>query len=811
MSEKKENNEILNTDILLEERNIEQVNTEKINIEKVSQDSSLSYVFLPTIPLRDMTIFPETMIHFDVSRKKSVQAIEEAMIQDSDIFVVAQKDANIINPKTEELYEIGTIAKVKQISKLPNDVMRVLVEGKLRGKCIACNMQSKEYIECTVEQLVSDESQLKSIEKEAMLRYIKELFKQYSVYYPKIGKALLEKLDKLNVLGVLCDIVTINMPIINGSKQKVLEAINIETRYQLVATILLNEIEVARIKNDLATEVKGRVQKNQREYFLREQMQFIKEELGDKGAVSDVDTFKAAVIKLKASESVKEKISKEITRFDRLSDNSSESAVERGYIETLLELPWEEESIDNTDIKRAEQILEEDHYGLHKVKERILEFLAVRTLTKSGDSPIICLVGPPGTGKTSIAKSVARALDKKYVRICLGGIRDEAEIRGHRKTYVGAMPGRIAVGLKQAQVINPLVLLDEIDKVGNDYKGDPSSALLEVLDAEQNCKFRDHYVEIPMDLSKVLFIATANSIQTIPRPLLDRMEIIDIHSYTANEKFHIAREHLYEKQLKQNGLTKKQFSISDEALRDLIQYYTKEGGVRELERKIGELCRKTARKILEGTVKKVLINEKNLVVYLGKHKYTLNKANTVDQIGIVRGLAWTSVGGDTLQIEVNCMAGKGEIELTGQLGDVMKESAMAGITYIRSLDKKKIIPADYFATHDIHIHIPEGAVPKDGPSAGISMALAVYSAVTKIPVRRDVAMTGEITLRGRILPIGGLKEKTIAAQAAGITTIIVPKANKPDIEEIDREIIDKLTIVYADTMQTVMEHALVKK
>ncbi len=762
---------------------------------------------VPVIILKDISIFPETMIHFDVTKAKYIKAIENAMLGNQKIFLVAQKEDITSIPQKNNIYEIGTMAKVKQISKLPNKVLRVLVEGMQRCEIIDLIEESEEYLEANV-LIKEKENTLNEVEEQAMVRQIGGLFREFCNLNPKIGKTLLERINRMNNLALLCDLITINLPIINSKKQEVLEANEVNKRYEVLSTILINEIEISRIKEELAKEVKGRVEKNQKEYFLREQMHYIKEELGDTGKFSDLDSLRKALENLDASESVRVKIKKEIDRFESLSDSSSESAVQRGYLETLMELPWNKCSVDSENIKQVEKILNEEHYGLVKVKERILEFLAVRTLTKQGQSPIICLIGPPGTGKTSIARSVANALQKKYVRISLGGVRDEAEIRGHRRTYVGAMPGRIATGLRYAGVNNPLMLLDEIDKVGSDYKGDAYSALLEVLDPDQNIKFRDHYVEIPLDLSNVLFVATANDKSKIPRPLLDRMEIIEISTYIENEKFHIAKEFLYEKQLKKNGLTKSMLKISDAAIYTMIQYYTREAGVRELERKIGEICRKSAKMILEEKAKKITINERNLTNFLGKHKYSIKKANLKDQVGIVRGLAWTVVGGDTLQIEVNVMEGKGEIELTGQLGNVMKESARTGISFLRSLEGAYKIDPKFFQEHDIHIHIPEGAVPKDGPSAGITMALAVYSAITNRKVKHDVAMTGEITLRGRVLPIGGLKEKIIAAKTAGIQTILVPKENKADVEEIEQEVREGLQIYYVESMKKVMEYAL---
>ena len=645
--------------------------------------------------------------------------------------------------------------------------------------------------------------------KEGMRRAVLEAYGRYAALNPKLDKEYMHQVSETKNAEKLMDLIANNLPVYYEEKQKYLESITMEERYQTLMELLLREVNIISIKNDFQTKVKAQVDKNQKEYLLREQMKVIREELGEDNTESDADLFLQTLKKLQANKEIKEKIRKEIDRFKNISSNSSESAVARGYIETLLELPWDKTSKDNKDLKNAARVLDEDHYGMEKVKERMLEFLAVRNLTSKGESPIICLVGPPGTGKTSIAKSVAKALDKEYVRICLGGVRDEAEIRGHRRTYVGAMPGRIASGLRMAGVKNPLMLLDEIDKVSSDYKGDTSSALLEVLDSEQNQKFRDHYVEIPIDLSEVLFIATANSVQDIPRPLLDRMELIEVSSYTENEKMHIAKEHLVRKQVKKNGLKKEEITIRKEALAMVIRGYTKEAGVRSLERKIGEICRKAAREIYEGDQKKATITKKNLEKYLGKEKYTFDHAGKTDEIGIVRGLAWTSVGGDTLEIEVNVMPGKGEFRLTGQLGDVMKESAQAGISYIRSVSKEFKIPKDFFKENDIHIHIPEGAVPKDGPSAGITMATAMLSAITKKKVRADVAMTGEITLRGRVLPIGGLKEKTLAAKNAGIKTVCVPAKNEKDMDEIADEIKEGLKIVYVKTMQDVLDAAFV--
>ncbi len=711
---------------------------------------------MPAVALRGMVILPGMIAHFDISREKSIRAVEESMMGEQKLFLVTQKDVEQEEPAIEDLYKIGVIAEVKQVIKLQNNIVRILVEGKERAE-LSAFLENPDYLMAEIIRFdeVVDEG-LPEEAKDAMVRSIQETYGKYTMVNPKLGKDFFRQLNETHDLEKLMDQLANNLPVRYEEKQKILEAVSSTERYEVLMALLLKEIEITAIKNDFQKKVKERVDKNQKEYILREQMKLIREELGEDNTQSDADAFTEALKKLKADKEVKDKIKKEIDRFKNISASSSESAVTRGYIETLLELPWDKASKDNRDIRNAERILNEDHYGLEKVKERMLEFLAVRNLTKKGESPIICLVGPPGTGKTSIARSVAKALDKQYVRICLGGVRDEAEIRGHRKTYVGAMPGRIVNGLRSAGVKNPLMLLDEIDKMSSDYKGDTASALLEVLDSEQNNKFRDHYVEVPIDLSEVLFIATANSIQDIPRPLLDRMEIIEVTSYTENEKAHIAKEHLLAKQMERNGIKEGQLSISDKALANIISGYTREAGVRNLERKLGEICRKAARELYEGNKKKVKVTDQNLEKYLGKLKYDFDRKNDTDEIGIVRGLAWTSVGGDTLEIEVNIMPGKGEFQLTGQLGDVMKESAQAGISYIRSVSEEYKIPKKFFQENDIHIHIPEGAVPKDGPSAGITMATAMLSAITKTPVRADVAMTGEITLRGRVLPIGGL-------------------------------------------------------
>ena len=764
---------------------------------------------MPAVALRGMVILPGMVAHFDVSRKKSIKAVEMAMMADQRVFLTAQKDVEVEDPQSDDVYRIGIIAEVKQVIKMQNNIVRILVEGRERAE-LSAFLENPDYLHAEVIRFEEIEDDLPEEAKTAMVRSIQETFGRYITVNPRMGKELVRQMEEITDLEKLMDQLANSLPVHFGEKQKILEAISLTERYEVLMALLLKEIEITALKNDFQAKVKERVDKNQKEYILREQLKVIREELGEGNTESDIDTFQENLKKLKADKEVKERIQKEIDRFKNIGSNSSESSVARGYIETLLDLPWNKASKDNKDLKNAEQILNEDHYGLEKVKERMLEFLAVRNLTSRGESPIICLVGPPGTGKTSIAKSVAKALDKKYVRISLGGVRDEAEIRGHRRTYVGAMPGRIANGLRSAGVKNPLMLLDEIDKMSSDYKGDTASALLEVLDAEQNKKFRDHYVEIPLDLSEVLFIATANSVQDIPGPLLDRMELIEVTSYTENEKLHIAKEHLLAKQMERNGVKEGQLTISDGAMTKIISGYTREAGVRNLERKLGEICRKTARILYEGEKQTVRVTEQNLEKYLGKVKYTFDKKNETDEIGIVRGLAWTSVGGDTLEIEVNIMPGKGEFQLPGQLGDVMKESAQAGISYIPSVSEEYGIPKKFFQENDIHIHIPEGAVPKDGPSAGITMATAMLSAITKTPVRADVAMTGEITLRGRVLPIGGLKEKTLAAKNAGIKTICVPKKNEKDVEETSPEIKKGLEIVFVEQMKDVLEVAFAK-
>lgn len=770
---------------------------------------------LPMVALRGMTILPEMVRHFDVSREKSLAAIAEAMEGEQMLFVSAQKDVTTEDPELEDVYETGCIVTVRQIVKMPKKISRVLITGERRAKIRSLEFK-EPYLRALVDVVddvdTSDEEtggETKPLNKEAMLRGLRDIFKEYMLKNPKISKEFAGQIDEINDLKKLVDTVGANLPLSYTEYQELLEETHVMRRYDMLAYKVVNEIQVQNIKEELQEKIRERVDKNQREYILREEMKMIREELGDDNTLSDADEFKQACDALKAPKEVKEKIEKEIKRFKNSMGNPAESGVTRTYIETMLEMPWDKVCKDHKDIAYAEQVLNEDHYGLEKVKERILEFLAVRALTKKGSAPILCLVGPPGTGKTSIAKSLAKASKKPYVRISLGGVRDEAEIRGHRKTYVGAMPGRIAAALRSAGVKNPLMLLDEIDKVSNDYKGDTFSALLEVLDSEQNKKFRDHYLEVPLDLSEVLFVTTANTLQTIPRPLLDRMEVIEISSYTENEKLHIATEHLIPKQLAKNGLKPEQLTISKKAIWKIARNYTKEAGVRQLERKIGNICRKSAREILEEKKSVIHVTERNLHLYLGKELYIYQMKNEQDEVGIVRGLAWTSVGGDTLEIEVNVMPGEGEILLTGQLGDVMKESARTGISYIRSVSREYGIDEKFFKEHDVHIHIPEGATPKDGPSAGITMATAMLSAITEKKVRADIAMTGEITLRGRVLPIGGLKEKLLAAKNAGIKTVLVPKENEIDVEEISAEITKGLEILPVSYMSEVLKHALI--
>ncbi len=763
-------------------------------------------ITMPVIALRGLAVLPKMIVHFDISRTKSKAAMEKAMVGEQQAFLVAQRQTEVADPSIEDLYHVGCVAKIKQLVKLPDGVIRVMVEGEQKG--VLLDFDSTDPALIGEIELIEERDSLPLSAKEAMLRVVKDKLEEFGRENSRMAKELLPNLMLIEDLGELLDQTAIQMPWDYTMRQEVMESLDLEERYEKVVNILISELEILRIKKELQDKVRDAVNKNQKDYILREQLRIIREELGEDNVVSDAEEYEKRLKTLKADKEVKEKIAKEIGRLKSIPSSSPESNVSRTYIETLLDLPWKKVSRDNNDIAHAEQVLNEDHYGLEKVKDRILEYLAVRTLTDKGISPILCLVGPPGTGKTSIARSVARALNKKYVRISLGGVRDEAEIRGHRRTYVGAMPGRLVDGLRQAGVSNPLMLLDEIDKVSSDYKGDTSSALLEVLDGEQNVKFRDHYVELPIDLSQVMFIATANTTQTIPGPLLDRMEIIEITSYTENEKLHIAKNFLVKKQLERNGLTKEQVMISDKALERVIHNYTREAGVRSLERRIGDLYRKAAREFLENKKQVIRITESSLEKYLGKERISFADANEEDEIGIVRGLAWTSVGGDTLQIEVNVMPGKGNLQLTGQLGDVMKESAQTALTYIRSVAPNYQVADDYFEKHDIHIHIPEGAVPKDGPSAGITMATAMLSAVLERPVKAKVAMTGEITLRGRVLPIGGLKEKILAAKMAHMETVLVPDKNRPDIAELSKEITKGLEIVFVKTMEDVLKEAL---
>ena len=764
-------------------------------------------IVLPAIALRGTTILPGMIVHFDVSRERSVKAIEAAMLHDQKIFLVTQIDPEVESPDLAGVYHVGTIAYIKQVVKLPQNLLRVLVEGTGRATLVKFE-QEFPFIRSEITPVDEEEMQMPEPVMEAMHRSLKELFHRYCMENGKVSKELVAQILNIDNVEELVEQIAVNIPLSYQNKQKILEALTLEERYEVLGAILGNEIEIMQIGRDLQKKVKARIDKNQREYILREQLKLIREELGEDNTADDAEEFKKKLQELQAGDEVKEKISKEIERFKNTNSNVSENAVLRGYIETMLALPWEKKSTDSDDLKEAWKVLQEGHYGLKDVKERVMEFLSVRKLTHKGKSPILCLVGPPGTGKTSIARSIAEAMHKKYVRICLGGVRDEAEIRGHRKTYVGAMPGRITAALQQAGVSNPLMLLDEIDKTSSDYKGDTSAALLEVLDPEQNSRFMDHYIEVPQDLSEVLFIATANDVQGIPRPLLDRMELIEIAGYTENEKEHIAKEHLIPKQMEENGIEKGKLTIQSAALKKIINNYTKEAGVRNLERTIGQICRKTARLIMEEDKKKVTVTSKNLSDFLGKEHFNYLMANKKDEIGISRGLAWTQVGGDTLQIEVNVMPGKGELMLTGQLGDVMKESAQAGITYIRSIASDYKVEPEFFQENDIHVHIPEGAVPKDGPSAGITMATAILSAIIKKPVRADLAMTGEITLRGRVLPIGGLKEKLLAAKYAKIKEVLVPAENKPDIQELDKEITDGLTITFVSSMKEVLNKAL---
>lgn len=765
-------------------------------------------ITMPAVALRGLTILPGMVQHFDISREKSIRAIETAMMGNQKVYLVTQRHPEQETPAVADLYQMGTISQIKQLVKMPGGIIRVMVEGEKRAALLTL-FEEGPYLEAEVEEAPMQEEQLTDTVKEAMSRIVKEKLEEFGNANPKAVKDFIGSLLVITDLEQLLTQTANEFPWDFAVKQEMLECDYWSHLYDRIVYYLMRELEILMIKRDYQGKVKEHIDKNQRDYILREELKVIREELGDDSGTEDADGYMEQLEKLNADKETKEKIKKEIQRFKGMPGGSQEANVLRTYIETVLEMPWKKVSRDNQDIIHAKEILEEDHYGLEKVKDRVLEFLAVRALTKKGTSPILCLVGPPGTGKTSIARSVAHALGKKYVRISLGGIHDEAEIRGHRKTYVGAMPGRIADAMRQAGVSNPLMLLDEIDKVSADYRGDVSSALLEVLDGEQNVKFRDHYLEIPLDLSGVLFIVTANDASTIPRPLLDRMEVIEVSSYTENEKFHIAKKYLIPKQLERNGLTEEMLSFSDKALEKIIHNYTREAGVRNLERRIGEICRKAAREFLEKKKKTVHITEGNLQKYLGKEKITFENANEEDEFGIVRGLAWTSVGGDTLQIEVNVMPGDGKLQMTGQMGDVMKESAQIALTYVRSVADRYGVESRYFKEHDLHLHIPEGAVPKDGPSAGITMATAMLSAVTGKKVCASVAMTGEITLRGRVLPIGGLKEKTLAARMAHMKKVLVPDKNRPDMAEISKEITKGMEIVFVKTMDDVVREAFV--
>lgn len=773
--------------------------------ENIMVDKTIT---MPVIALRGMTVLPKMMLHFDISRTKSVAAVEKAMVGDQMVCLVTQRNPEEADPGIDDLFQVGTVALIKQLVKLPNNVIRVMVEGLERVELLALDSE-ESVLTGEIEKILEQDDTIDYITRQAMIQIIQEKLEEYGKENQRIGKEVLPNLLVLTDLGELLDQIAVQLSWDYRVRQQILESILLEERYALVMRHLVTEIEVTKVKRELQSHVKDRIDKNQKDYILREQLKVIREELGEDNPLSDADEYTKRLKALKADKETKDKIQKEIERFKAMPGGSQEANVVRMYLETVLELPWKKLSKDNNSMTHAEEILGEDHYGLEKVKERILEYLAVRVLTKKGSSPIICLVGPPGTGKTSIARSVAKALNKEYVRISLGGIRDEAEIRGHRKTYVGAMPGRIVEAIRQAGVSNPLMLLDEIDKVSSDYKGDTSSALLEVLDSEQNVKFRDHYVELPIDLSSVLFLATANTTTTIPGPLLDRMEVIEVNSYTENEKFHIAKNYLVRKQRERNGLKPEQVSISDKALEKIIHHYTREAGVRNLERRIGAVFRKAAREFLEDGKRAIKITENNLEKYLGKEKVTFEDVNEEDQVGIVRGLAWTSVGGNTLQIEVNVMPGKGTLQMTGQMGDVMKESAQTALSYVRSVCPEYKVKDDYFEKHDIHLHIPEGAVPKDGPSAGITMATAMLSAVTNCKVNAKVAMTGEITLRGRVLPIGGLKEKILAARMAHVEKVLVPDKNRPDIAELSKEITKGLEIIYVKSMPEVLKEAFV--
>lgn len=758
------------------------------------------------IALRGITILPAMTIHLDINRRKSVESANKAMTSDQMVYLVTQKEITSQNPALSQLYTMGTIAKIKQIMKTPNGDIRILVEGVKRAKLLELDEEG-ECLVATIQEI--EEEMIEDVEQKALIQLLQERLERYKKENPSASKEF-DTIGSETHLSRALDIIIAHLHLNQKGRQEYLQVETVMDRFHYVMEVIEEEIQVQRVKRNFQAQVKHRIDKHQKEFLLREQLKVIHEELGESVNPSyEADRMEEHLSALRADKVVKERIQREIKRFKSLPGASQEAGLIQNYIETLLDMPWNKKKKEHLDLRKVEQVLNEEHYGLEKVKERVIEYLAVRKLNGKGESPILCFVGPPGTGKTSIATSIAKALHREYVRISLGGVRDEAEIRGHRKTYLGAMPGRIANGLRQAKVKNPLMVLDEIDKLGSDYKGDPSAALLEVLDGEQNKTFRDHFIELPMDLSEIMFIATANSLETIPRPLLDRMEIIEVSSYTENEKFHIAFEHLMKKQLRKHGLNEHQLLIEDNAIRKVIRNYTREAGVRGLERQIGQLCRKAAKEILLDGKKEIYITERNLEQYLGKEKVSFEDANEQDEVGIVRGLAWTSVGGDTLQIEVNVMPGKGAMQLTGQLGDVMKESAKTALSYVRSVASSYGVASDYFETHDIHIHIPEGAVPKDGPSAGITMATAILSAVTEKKVSAKVAMTGEITLRGRVLAIGGLKEKILAAKLAHITTVLVPEKNRPNVEELSSEIVDGLNIVFVTHMEEVLKEALV--
>lgn len=766
-------------------------------------------IILPVIPLRGLTILPGTTVHFDISRKTSIAAAKGAMLEGRKLFVVAQKDPVEEAPGFDGIYKVGTVVEVKQLNKLPDNIVRVMVEAKKRGRIYSLYENGKR-LDGEIEIMPEPVNQLTKNQEEAFVRELKEAVKQFDRTTHELTTSGLKSVLNISELKKLMQQILLRIKIDYISKQEFLESDTIVSQFTTVMAFLVKENEIGEIRGEIIEKVKKRLDKSQREHILREQIQVIREELGD-DFMADAEELEKKIMVMDAEDFVKDKLLKELSRFKTYAGNAVEGNVIRTYIETVLELPWNKVTKENPDIKNAETILDRDHYGLKKVKERILEFLAIRQLTQAkGVSPIVCLVGPPGTGKTSIARSIAEALNKKYVRICLGGVDDESEIRGHRKTYVGAMPGRIAKGLKDAGTSNPLILFDEIDKMGRGVHGDPASALLEVLDSEQNSKFRDNYIEIPIDLSKVLFIATANDIETIPQPLMDRMEIIEIEGYTDNEKFHIAKDHLIAKEFEKNGIKKSWLTITDEGINSIVKYYTREAGVRQLDRSIAKVCRKAAKLIVEDKKKRLKVTSKNIEKYLGRKQFDIDLANEKDDIGIVRGLAWTAVGGTTLQVEVNAMPGKGELKLTGQLGDVMKESAQIALSYIRSIANEYGVDKDFFSENDLHIHFPEGAVPKDGPSAGITMATAILSAVTNIPVRCKVAMTGEINLRGKVMPIGGLKEKLLAAKTAGIKKVLVPKKNEPQLSEISSEITRGMSIVMVSDMREVLKHALTK-